>query len=155
MKPSNIMYEYNETSLTAEQLAARGYRRVSVRHRHVARIDRPDWLSVLAQHLSVDEVQGTAVWCDYYRRVLSRDCLTVPEDVLMNVPPSCGDDCAYVPLPRGTKDRRAVGDTMGDDDLRKLWRAAGGEFHGPHVETGCMPESKLLPFLRSLLNRGV
>lgn len=37
-----------------------------------------------------------------------------------------------------------------DEELRAIWRAAGGTFHGPHVETGSMSESKLLPFLRSL-----
>jgi hypothetical protein len=42
---------------------------------------------------------------------------------------------------------------MSDDDLRKLWRAAGGGFHGPHVETGTMPEAELLPFLRKLVMR--
>jgi len=39
---------------------------------------------------------------------------------------------------------------MNDDQLRDLWRKAGGDFHGPIVETGTMPEAKLLPFLRSL-----
>lgn len=38
-----------------------------------------------------------------------------------------------------------------DTELRKMWRDAGGEFYGPHVETGSMPETKLLPFLRSLI----
>lgn len=37
-----------------------------------------------------------------------------------------------------------------DDDLRRLWREAGGRFFGPRVETGAMPEERLLPFLRSL-----
>lgn len=37
-----------------------------------------------------------------------------------------------------------------DDALRTMWRAAGGGFHGPTVETGTMPEAKLLPFLRGL-----
>jgi hypothetical protein len=37
-----------------------------------------------------------------------------------------------------------------DDQLRMLWRAAGGGFHGPRVETGAMAESRLLPFLRAL-----
>lgn len=37
-----------------------------------------------------------------------------------------------------------------DDELRTMWRAAGGEFHGPTIETGTMPEVKLLPFLRAL-----
>lgn len=40
-----------------------------------------------------------------------------------------------------------------DDELRKMWRDAGGRFHGPHVETGTMPESLLLPFLRNLATR--
>jgi len=39
---------------------------------------------------------------------------------------------------------------MNDDELRALWRKAGGDFHGPRVETGTMPEAKLLPFLREL-----
>lgn len=38
-----------------------------------------------------------------------------------------------------------------DADLRKAWRDAGGEFNGPRVETGSMPEAKLFPFLRSLI----
>ena len=42
--------------------------------------------------------------------------------------------------------------TYSDDELRALWRAAGGSFHGPVVETGDMPESKLLPFLRDLIS---
>jgi hypothetical protein len=37
-----------------------------------------------------------------------------------------------------------------DDLLRAQWMAAGGEFHGPNVETGTMPETLLLPFLRAL-----
>ena len=36
-------------------------------------------------------------------------------------------------------------------ELRGLWYGAGGSFHGPSVETGTMPETKLLPFLRSLM----
>lgn len=40
---------------------------------------------------------------------------------------------------------------MNDDQIRALWRSKGGEFHGPNIETGCMPEAQLLPFLRSLL----
>lgn len=37
-----------------------------------------------------------------------------------------------------------------DFELRERWRAAGGSFHGPCVETGTMPEAQLLPFLREL-----
>jgi hypothetical protein len=39
-----------------------------------------------------------------------------------------------------------------DDDLREWWLAQGGKFHGPNVETGTMPEAKLLPTLRRLLD---
>jgi len=40
---------------------------------------------------------------------------------------------------------------LSDDEIRLHWRQAGGEFHGPHVETGTMPEALLLPFLRGLM----
>ncbi len=36
-----------------------------------------------------------------------------------------------------------------DGELQDLWRSAGGEFHGPNVETGTMSEANLLPFLRT------
>lgn len=35
-------------------------------------------------------------------------------------------------------------------DLRRMWRNLGGEFYGPNVEHGSMPESKLLPLLQRL-----
>ena len=37
---------------------------------------------------------------------------------------------------------------LSDEALRVIWRMAGGDFHGPNVEHGYMPEAKLLPFLR-------
>jgi hypothetical protein len=40
---------------------------------------------------------------------------------------------------------------LSDDDMRDLWRRAGGEFHGPHIETGTLEEEKLLPLLRKML----
>ena len=43
-------------------------------------------------------------------------------------------------------------DTPSDSELREMWRQAGGKFHGPMVETGTMPESQLLPFLRELIH---
>lgn len=45
------------------------------------------------------------------------------------------------------------GSAITDDQLRAIWRDAGGGFHGPRVETGTMPEAKLLPFLRSLIEQ--
>lgn len=41
---------------------------------------------------------------------------------------------------------------VSDSELRALWRQHGGRFHGPNVETGTMPEAKLLPFLRGLVS---
>jgi hypothetical protein len=46
---------------------------------------------------------------------------------------------------------RAGEDDMTDSELRDLWRKAGGNFHGPRIETGTMPEAALLPFLRGLV----
>lgn len=43
------------------------------------------------------------------------------------------------------------GNALDDKTLRAMWRAKGGEFHGPNVETGTMPEIQLLQFLRSLV----
>ncbi len=36
-------------------------------------------------------------------------------------------------------------------ELTAIWRAAGGRFHGPNIETGTMPEAALLPFLQALV----
>lgn len=47
-------------------------------------------------------------------------------------------------IPHATQERT-------DDDLRQFWRASGGTFFGPHVETGDMPEAQLLPLLRRIL----
>lgn len=38
-----------------------------------------------------------------------------------------------------------------DETLREFWRRNGGSFHGPNVETGTMPEAKLLPMMRKLI----
>jgi hypothetical protein len=44
--------------------------------------------------------------------------------------------------------------TWPDQRLRRMWIAAGGEFHGPRIEHGSMPESTLLPFLRRIITKG-
>lgn len=46
--------------------------------------------------------------------------------------------------------QQAKATPLSDEELRKRWRAAGGNFYGPNIETGSMPESQLLPFLRAL-----
>lgn len=40
---------------------------------------------------------------------------------------------------------------MNDDAIRNEWRAAGGDIHGPNVETVTMPEADYFKFRRSLL----
>lgn len=109
----------------AADLARRGYRRTSHKHRMVSRIDRPDWKERLAAHLgrSVAELYRmretnpdrignpgyevgdtvSPLWCDFYRRVLSRDTLTVSEEVAKLVPGSGWDPCEYVELPEPVK----------------------------------------------------
>jgi hypothetical protein len=57
--------------------------------------------------------------------------------------------CSLVETPAPT-DKPGHTFDVTDHALRALWRAHGGDFHGPNVETGTMPEATLLPFLRSL-----
>lgn len=55
----------------------------------------------------------------------------------------------------GTETNRPSNEQIPNDDfLRRYWRINGGDFHGPNVETGTMPEAKLLPLLRTLLDMG-
>lgn len=96
--------------MTGEEAKARGYRRTSNKHRMVSRIDRADWIAVLARHLNrapadLYEPGATKVagnWCDHYRRCLSRDTLTLSEAEFRKVPGSDWDDTGYVPLPGDT-----------------------------------------------------
>jgi len=51
---------------------------------------------------------------------------------------------------------KATGENIGFAEyltLRRYWRSLGGEFFGPNVEHGSMPESKLLPHLRVLADQ--
>jgi len=106
--------------VTVEWLVARGYRRVSHAHRMVARIDRPDWKEALAAFIKrsvaelyvVSEPRGSAdrpggpgyevsdrvspMWCDFYRRMLSKDVRTVSEEQVRRVPGSNFDPVEYV-----------------------------------------------------------
>lgn len=78
----------------AQELISLGYRRTSNAYCMVSRIDRPDWIQVLASkmHLSVADfhnVDGSGVsdhWKDHYVRVYSKDNLTVHPQILRHVP---------------------------------------------------------------------
>jgi hypothetical protein len=93
------------TDLSAAELIARGYRRTSNAWRMVSRIDRPDWVDVLARSLHRAPadfyVPGAARpagnWCDYYRRCVSKDTLTVSAETIGQIPSSGFDDCGYIP----------------------------------------------------------
>lgn len=91
------------TSASAEHLTARGYRRTSRRYGMVSRIDRPDWIAVLADHLhlTVEEAHrrwrlSPQQWEDFYRRVLSKDTITIGRIRALQVPPSADAHTGYV-----------------------------------------------------------
>lgn len=42
-----------------------------------------------------------------------------------------------------------------DFDIRRMWRAAGGDFHGPNIETATMPEANLFRWLREFADVAV
>lgn len=86
-----------EAMQQAADLAARGYRRISNRYCIVARIDRADWLEVLAErYRALCEAITPAARCDLYRRALSADRLEVDAQVARLVPSSVGDECGYI-----------------------------------------------------------
>lgn len=96
----------------ADELITQGYRRVSNLHRMLARIDRPDWLEFMAKEMNRTPAdfmldgsrEGAPVWKDHYRRVYSKDTVSLPREqagVAALVPFSGVDDCGYVPRPDG------------------------------------------------------
>ena len=79
-----------EAFLVAGELMKKGYRKVSNAYCMVARIDRPDWLCILAESMNTCVANfyrknGTGVpdeWRDHYVRVFSKDQHTVHPAVL-------------------------------------------------------------------------
>lgn len=88
----------HEDSHQAQQLIEQGYRIVSNRHRMISRIDRPDWKEAMADYHTggfpgdkqrnreaglrwVNGLRDGAA--DFYRRVISKDKITVRPGVLM------------------------------------------------------------------------
>lgn len=141
------------TDLPMETLVALGYRKTSNAYCMVSRIDRPDWLRVIAASMGRSvmdfrnedgNIRGS--WADYYRHNHTKDSLVVSADIIQSFPTSDFDPIGYILRPG-----EVVPATPTDDEIRALWREQGGSFHGPNIETGTMPESKLLPFLRRLL----
>lgn len=99
-----------------EQLIAMGYRRTSHKHCMVSRVDRPDFVQVLARHLrrapadfyvpGSEKVDGG--WCSYYRRVLTKDTLTVSPADIKRFPSSDHDATGYMPKPGDLSGRASI-----------------------------------------------
>lgn len=86
--------------MTAEELTAKGYCRVSNKYGIVARVDRKDWWEHLEEHfqqnMPIRNDAETGRWADYYRRVLSEDKLEVVPDIARHVPQSNWNATGYV-----------------------------------------------------------
>jgi len=96
----------DEIADKVEQLIASGYRRLSYRLGTVARIDRPDWQQVLATYLgcqvrAIEQIRKArpGELEDYYRRVLSKDCVRLSADEVVRVPTSSFSDTGFVEIP--------------------------------------------------------
>jgi hypothetical protein len=94
-----------EISWATQRLIAMGYRIISRRHRMAARVDRPDWKQFMAQQIAPWDPQGEGMaWvehlgndaADQYRRVYSRDQITVSATAMHQIPSSCHDPIGYV-----------------------------------------------------------
>lgn len=92
------------TEHTAAELIAKGYRRTSNKYRMVSRIDRADWLTVLAVHCrrapadfyEIGAENPSGNWCGFYRRVLSKDTIEgLDPEVFKEIPSSDWDDCGF------------------------------------------------------------
>jgi hypothetical protein len=99
--------------LKAEDAVAQGYRRISNKHRLVARIDRADWLEVLATEMrrapadfiirsGAKKGEVDPGWNDHYRRCLSKDVVKMSPAEALKVPTSGFDEVGYIgpPSPR-------------------------------------------------------
>lgn len=92
----------HEGKLRAEKLMAQGYRRVSNKHRHVSRIDRPDWATLLSKDMFNRDVafyyDNPRQWEDHYRRCYSKDVLVVDQYTSPHVRGSSGEVTGFVGL---------------------------------------------------------
>jgi hypothetical protein len=70
------------------ELKKRGYRIISRAHRLAARVDREDWKEFLA-------TKGACVEADFYRRVYSKDVITVSSYAARKLPSSCHDQTGF------------------------------------------------------------
>lgn len=84
-----------------------GYRRISRKHGHLSRVDRPDWEAYMVQKQAPWDVKGEGMrWlraiglgaADHYRRCYSKDTVIVPKNVSELVGASSWDTIGYVDI---------------------------------------------------------
>jgi hypothetical protein len=88
--PQQFDLDDTHAFLHAGKLQEKGYYKVSNAYCRVARIDRDDWLLVLAKSMNCSvadfyNVDGTGVsnrWRDHYVRCFSEDVLTVSPSII-------------------------------------------------------------------------
>jgi hypothetical protein len=93
----------------SKALISRGYRRISNKHGVVSRIDRADWITVIAQHLNRSPAElyvpgrhhPEPCWNDYYRRVLSKDQLKIGK-LVHDIPTSDFDAVGFIDLEKAS-----------------------------------------------------
>lgn len=93
--------------MTVQEIINSGYRVVSRKHRCVARVDREDWKEFMAQKHSPWRIEEGRKWveclaggaADFYRRVYSKDTLTVTSEDLKKIPNSNWDTTEYINEP--------------------------------------------------------
>lgn len=75
--------------MTAEEYIAQGYRVTSRKHRTISRIDRSDWKEFLLEKYPnwVGVLSDTQI-ADHYRRIYSKDDLTVSVGIIKKMPNS-------------------------------------------------------------------
>ena len=94
--------------MNQREMIRRGYRRTSSKYGIVSRIDREDWVMVLAKALRRAPadfyVPGgstpAANWCDHYRRVYSKDKIELGHYGARNFPSSCHNGVGFVEPPK-------------------------------------------------------
>ena len=92
--PQDEHLDEQKAQSIARELWGKGYRRVSSAYCEVARIDRDDWLDVLARSMNCSRadfynVNGSGImdqWRDQYVRCYSKDVLTVHPQIVRKIP---------------------------------------------------------------------
>jgi hypothetical protein len=86
-------------------LARRGFRVVSRKYGILSRVDRPDWVSVIAYHMFKSPAEFYVLdkpntvgstWADHYRRCYSKDKFEVSPDVARLIPTSTHDTIGFI-----------------------------------------------------------